>query len=123
MGKLDGKVALISGGAKGQGAAEAAAFAREGANVVFGDVRDEDGKKRYEWHDGQVAVRHHLKAVKTAAKYGISINAHEPVKDTGLRRTYPNWLSREGVRGQAGQSRRGGSLEATTQRQCARAGR
>lgn len=62
--------------------------------------RDETGKKFYEWHDGQVAVRHHLKAVKLAAKYGIAINAHEPVKDTGLRRTYPNWMSREGVRGQ-----------------------
>ena len=45
MGKLDGKVALISGGARGQGAAEAHTFAREGARVVFGDVRDDDGKK------------------------------------------------------------------------------
>jgi 3alpha(or 20beta)-hydroxysteroid dehydrogenase len=45
MGKLDGKVALISGGARGQGAAEAVTFAREGARVVFGDIRDEEGKK------------------------------------------------------------------------------
>jgi 3alpha(or 20beta)-hydroxysteroid dehydrogenase len=45
MGKLDGKVALISGGARGQGAAEAEVFTREGAKVVFGDVRDDDGKK------------------------------------------------------------------------------
>jgi cyclopentanol dehydrogenase len=45
MGKLDGKVALISGGARGQGAAEAETFAREGAKVVFGDVRDEEGRK------------------------------------------------------------------------------
>src|SRR5262245_62799384 len=45
MGKLDGKVALISGGARGQGAVEAAVFAREGAKVVFGDVRDAEGKK------------------------------------------------------------------------------
>ena len=44
MGKLDGKVALISGGARGQGAAEAETFAREGARVVFGDIRDEAGK-------------------------------------------------------------------------------
>jgi cyclopentanol dehydrogenase len=45
MGKLDGKVALISGGARGQGAAEAEVFTQEGAKVVFGDVRDDDGKK------------------------------------------------------------------------------
>src|SRR2546427_9192979 len=44
MGKLDGKVALISGGARGQGAAEAETFAREGAKVVFGDIRDAEGK-------------------------------------------------------------------------------
>src|SRR5215510_2136452 len=45
MGKLDGKVALISGGARGQGAAEAVRFSEEGAKVVFGDVRDAEGKK------------------------------------------------------------------------------
>ena len=45
MGKLDGKVALISGGARGQGAAEAETFAREGAKVVFGDIRDTEGQK------------------------------------------------------------------------------
>jgi 3alpha(or 20beta)-hydroxysteroid dehydrogenase len=44
MGKLDGKVALISGGARGQGAAEAETFVREGAKVVFGDIRDAEGK-------------------------------------------------------------------------------
>ncbi len=44
MGKLEGKVALISGGARGQGAAEAETFAREGARVVFGDIRDDEGR-------------------------------------------------------------------------------
>ena len=43
MGKLDGKVALISGGARGQGAAEAKIFVEEGAQVVFGDLLDETG--------------------------------------------------------------------------------
>src|SRR5438128_12498294 len=45
MNRLAGKVALISGGARGQGAAETQLFVREGAAVVFGDVLDDDGKK------------------------------------------------------------------------------
>ncbi len=58
-----------------------------------------DGKIHFEWHQGQVAVNHHLKVVTEAAKRHIAVDAHEPVKDTGLRRTYPNWVSREGQRG------------------------
>ncbi|WP_066700656.1 glycoside hydrolase family 97 protein [Sphingobium amiense] len=60
---------------------------------------DTPGTTRMEWHDGQRQVQHHLKVVETAAKYHVAVNAHEPVKDTGLRRTYPNWVSREGARG------------------------
>jgi NAD(P)-dependent dehydrogenase (short-subunit alcohol dehydrogenase family) len=45
MGRLAGKVALISGGARGQGAVEAQVFTQEGAAVVFGDVLDDEGKK------------------------------------------------------------------------------
>ncbi|NOW44375.1 alpha-glucosidase [Novosphingobium sp. SG751A] len=52
-----------------------------------------------EYHDGQRQVQHHLRVVQVAAKYHIAVNAHEPVKDTGLRRTYPNWIAREGARG------------------------
>lgn len=52
-----------------------------------------------EWHDGQFMARHHLKVVQEAARRHIAVNPHEPIKDTGLRRTYPNWISREGARG------------------------
>lgn len=52
-----------------------------------------------EWHDGQFMAQHHLRVVRDAAARHLSVNAHEPIKDTGLRRTYPNWLSREGARG------------------------
>jgi len=45
MNRLAGKVALISGGARGQGATETKMFVSEGAAVVFGDVLDDDGKK------------------------------------------------------------------------------
>ena len=44
-GQLAGKVALVTGGARGQGAAEAALFAREGATVVISDVLDEQGEQ------------------------------------------------------------------------------
>jgi alpha-glucosidase len=59
----------------------------------------EDGRIRFEWHDGQVMSRHHLKVVTEAAQRQIAVVAHEPIKDTGLRRTYPNWIAREGARG------------------------
>jgi 3alpha(or 20beta)-hydroxysteroid dehydrogenase len=44
VGRLDGKVALISGAARGQGAAEARLFVVEGASVVLGDVLEEEGR-------------------------------------------------------------------------------
>ncbi|GFE85975.1 alpha-glucosidase [Steroidobacter agaridevorans] len=59
-----------------------------------------DGQSHNEWFAGQYLVRHHQLVTETAAKYRIAIDAHEPVKDTGLRRTYPNLMTREGARGQ-----------------------
>ena len=63
-----------------------------------GTIADRDGGQQ--WFAGQYMVDHHLKVVETAARHRIAINTHEPVKDTGLRRTWPNWISREGARGQ-----------------------
>ena len=83
-------------------------YARLGIDVVksgyvadAGQIErnDGDGVVRREWHDGQWMARHHLRVVEEAAKRHIAINPHEPIKDTGLRRTYPNWVSREGARG------------------------
>lgn len=55
---------------------------------------------RGEHHYGQTLVNHYLYAVKEAAKYGISVNAHEAVHMTGLSRTYPNLIAQESARGQ-----------------------
>jgi alpha-glucosidase len=60
----------------------------------------DDGTVGHEWFAGQYRVNHEMKVAEVAARNQISIVAHEPVKDTGLRRTWPNMLSREGARGQ-----------------------
>lgn len=61
---------------------------------------DEDGNEMKEWHHGQFMVEHHQRVVELAARYGISLNVHEGLKDTGLRRTWPNLMTREVARGQ-----------------------
>lgn len=53
-----------------------------------------------EYHHGQWMVNHYHKVLVDAAAKQIAINAHEPIKATGKRRTYPNAISREGLRGQ-----------------------
>lgn len=50
-------------------------------------------------HHSQYGVQHYQKVVETAAKYQIMIDAHEPIKETGIRRTWPNMMTREGARG------------------------
>lgn len=54
---------------------------------------------RGEYHYGQWAIDHYLYAVKKAADYKIMVNAHEAVRPTGLRRTYPNLIGNESARG------------------------
>lgn len=53
-----------------------------------------------EYHHGQWMVNHYHKVLVEAAKKEIAVNAHEPIKATGKRRTYPNAIAREGLRGQ-----------------------
>ncbi|AKC88413.1 glycoside hydrolase family 97 protein [Pseudoxanthomonas suwonensis] len=84
-------------------------YARHGVDVVktgyvcdAGDIQRQDregGPVVREWHEGQWMSNHHLRVVEEAAKRRIAVNPHEPIKDTGLRRTWPNWVSREGARG------------------------
>ncbi|MEJ6789903.1 glycoside hydrolase family 97 protein [Brevundimonas sp. BR2-1] len=62
-------------------------------------VRGPDGSPRLAWHESQPMAQHHLRVVQAAARHQVAVNAHEPFKDTGLRRTYPNMISREGARG------------------------
>lgn len=84
-------------------------YARNGVEVVktgyvcdAGDIQRQDradGLVVREWHEGQWMSRHHQHVVEEAARRRIAVNPHEPIKDTGLRRTWPNWVSREGARG------------------------
>lgn len=83
-------------GQLGVGTVKTGYVADAGGIIAPGDT---PGTTHMEWHDGQRQVQHHLKVVETAAKYKVAVNPHEPVKDTGLRRTYPNWVAREGARG------------------------
>jgi cyclopentanol dehydrogenase len=80
MDRLKGKVALISGGARGQGAAEARLFAGEGAKVVVGDVLDDQCRKTAEAinarNGGKAALALHLDVTR-AADWRAAIEACE----------------------------------------------
>jgi alpha-glucosidase len=51
-------------------------------------------------HYSQYMVQHYRRVIEAAARYRIMLDVHEPMHDTGERRTYPNMMSREGARGQ-----------------------
>ena len=51
-------------------------------------------------HYSQYMVQHYRRVVEAAARHGIMVDAHEPMHDTGERRTFPNMMTREGARGQ-----------------------
>lgn len=53
-----------------------------------------------EFHHSQFGVRHYQKMIELAATYNIMLDIHEPIKGTGIERTWPNVLTREGGRGQ-----------------------
>ncbi|GAA5054571.1 3alpha(or 20beta)-hydroxysteroid dehydrogenase [Thermocatellispora tengchongensis] len=76
MGILDGKVALISGGARGMGAAHVRRFLAEGARVVFGDVLEEEGKALAA-ETGATFVRHDVRSpAEWAAATGAAVDAY-----------------------------------------------
>jgi alpha-glucosidase len=54
---------------------------------------DENGSVQREWHHGQHMVKHYQRVVEAAARHKIMLDVHEPIKDTGLRRTYPNMMT------------------------------
>jgi alpha-glucosidase len=53
-----------------------------------------------EWHHGQWMVNHYRRVVEAAARHGLLLDVHEPIKGTGIERTWPNMMTREGARGQ-----------------------
>jgi len=66
-GRLDGKVALVTGAARGQGAAEARLFVAEGARVLLGDVLDDEGAAVAK-ELGDAAVYRHLDVTSSAGR-------------------------------------------------------
>ena len=84
-------------------------YARNGVNYIktgyAGRMMKINGRE--EFHHSQAGVKHYQKTVELAAKKHICLDIHEPIKGTGIERTWPNLLTREGARGQEYE---GGSL-------------
>lgn len=74
MGKLDGRVVIVTGGARGQGEQEARLFAAEGARVVIGDVLDDQGEALAKELGGETAKYVHLD-VSQEADWGAAVSA------------------------------------------------
>jgi len=66
--------------------------------IKTGYVTDTTGEGHSHW--SQHMVRHYRRVIEAAARHGIMVDVHEPIHDTGERRTYPNMMTREGSRGQ-----------------------
>ncbi len=54
---------------------------------------------RGEHHDGQWMINHYIRVAEKAAQHHITLDSHEPVRPTGLHRTWPNWMASEAGRG------------------------
>ncbi len=67
-------------------------------SVKIGHVGSRLGMK--EWHHGQYGVNYYQTVLDKAAEHGLAVNFHEPIKPTGLCRTYPHLMAGEGGRGQ-----------------------
>lgn len=68
--------------------------------VKTGYVENGDTLPNGLYHHGQYFVQHFQRVIETGARHKTMIVAHEPIKDTGKRRTWPNMVSREGAKGQ-----------------------
>ena len=107
MERFDNKVVLVSGGARGQGAAEARLLVAQGAKVVIGDVLDNQGQAlAVELGSAACFVRHDVtseadwaRAVEAAEKlgglHGLVSNAgiYQPAAPSGDRRRALAWLT------------------------------
>ncbi|WP_175416546.1 glycoside hydrolase family 97 catalytic domain-containing protein [Natrinema versiforme] len=82
------------------------AYSWYGEEVAVNSIKsgyvDEDNVNLHDQthhHHDQEMVKHYRRSITTAAENELMLNAHEPIKPTGVRRTYPNFMTREGAAG------------------------